>query len=707
MHFDGLTLAMLLLAAGLLGVIVALVRTNRRMRQEQARAEENLRRLGEAEARFRAIFENVDALSIQGYRPDGTVVYWNRASQNIYGYSAEEAIGRSLLDLIIPVEMRTKVEGGIRWMFEHHQGVPAARLDLLHKSGRVVPVYSSHTIVDTEHGPTMFCLDVDLEPLVRTEQALGESETRQRTILESIGEGVFGVNSHGICTFINPAALTMLGWSEDEILGHDQHALFHCRHADRTLYPSDECPIRRTCMDGQPRRQTDWFWRKDGSGFPVQLTVTALHKKGEAQGAVVVFADITERVRTARELELYRNHLEELVQARTRELADARQVAEEASRAKSTFLANMSHEIRTPMNAILGMAHLIRRDGVSASQEERLSKIDSAAQHLLGVINDILDLSKIEAGKIQLEQAPVDASRLLDRVVVILGERARARNLSLKVESDLPPTALLGDPTRIVQCLINYTGNAIKFTEQGEIILRARKLRETADSVEIRFEVEDTGIGIDSVIMPQLFNAFSQADDSITRKYGGTGLGLSITRRLAESMGGKAGATSQPGAGSTFWFTAWLDKAGDQTVQAETAIFQPDARQLESIRGARILLVEDEPINQEIAREFLTDLHLQIDTAANGREALSCAAKAQYGLILMDMQMPEMGGLEATQRIRQLAGYGEVPIIAMTANAFADKKAECLAAGMNDFLHKPVEPEELTARVAHWLLAAH
>jgi CheY-like chemotaxis protein len=543
-------------------------------------------------------------------------------------------------------------------------------------------------------------------------------------------------------------------------------------------------------------------------------------------------------------LDFHRHNLERQVAERTSELASAKEAAEAATQAKSAFLANMSHEIRTPMNAIVGLTYLLRRSSRGPDEQEKLGKISDAAQHLLSIINDILDISKIESGKLILEETDFDLDSLLvERVFNLVSERAQAKGLEIIFDIDpVVPQSLRGDPMRFSQLILNYTSNAIKFTERGSIILRARVLERSGTSVLIRFEVQDTGLGVDPTQLSRLFESFQQSDSSTTRKFGGTGLGLAINRHLATLMGGEVGATSQLGHGSMFWFTARLQESevrvtrkistqlrgsralvaddssdaravisnilvnlglrvstaagGEAAVAAiETADGQGDpfdvliidwrmpdldgmetARRVTELnlsrpptyvmvsafddpdlktratqlgfssvlakpvtastlhdslsamvegraqhrpssteastaeralrqehRGKRLLLADDNSVNREMTLELLRGVGLRVDIATNGVEAVKMAMRQEYDLVLMDMQMPEMDGLEATRTIRALPAWDRTPIIAMTANAFGEDRSACLAAGMNDHLGKPAAPGDLFALLLNWL----
>jgi CheY-like chemotaxis protein/HPt (histidine-containing phosphotransfer) domain-containing protein len=367
----------------------------------------------------------------------------------------------------------------------------------------------------------------------------------------------------------------------------------------------------------------------------------------------------------------------------------------------------MSHEIRTPLNAIIGLTHMMRRAEATAEQAERLRKVDDAAEHLLAILNDVLDLSKIEAGKLELEQTDFALDTVLDHVVSMSVGAARAGGIDIRMDSGDVPHWLHGDPTRLRQALYNYLSNAIKFTERGSVTLRARLQEETGAGLLLRFEVADTGVGIAADKMAGLFHAFEQADSSTTRKYGGTGLGLVITRRLALLMGGEVGADSTVEVGSTFWFTARLQRGQGAMPGAVThAGASAEVTLRTSHSGARLLLAEDNAVNREVALDLLHGAGLDADIAVDGREAVARAAAVAYDLILMDMQMPHMDGLDATRAIRRLPGRERVPVVAMTANAFDDDRRACAAAGMNDFVAKPVNPRDLYEMLLKWLAPA-
>ena len=449
---------------------------------------------------------------------------------------------------------------------------------------------------------------------------------------------------------------------------------------------------------------------------------------GAPSSGVGTVQDVTELKRAQEALSDLNRDLEWRVAKRTEQL-------EAASRAKSDFLANMSHEIRTPMNTVLGMAHLALRTELNAKQRDYLEKIQASGEHLLGLIDAILDFSKIEAGRLELEAVDFDLVDVLRNVGSLCTPQVAVKGLELDFDVDPEiPLRLRGDPLRLGQVLINFTNNAVKFTERGRVSIGARLVEQKPDNCcLLRLEVRDTGIGMNAGEQARVFEVFQQADSSTTRRYGGTGLGLAISRQLAALMGGEVGVVSAPGQGSTFWCTVrlgigaapvlaecgsscrcWL--IGERTLRGACAASEGHARETggepvrvrgrAALRGARILLVDDHPFNQQVAADLLEDAGATVCVAQNGKEALELLLRERFDCVLMDVQMPEMDGIEATRRIRAQPAIAATPVIAMTANAWNQDRVRCLAAGMDDFVSKPIQPELLYTTVACWLAGA-
>jgi len=663
--------------------------------------------------------------------------------------------------------------------------------------------------------------------LINANRALHDAEAFLRTVADNIPGRVAYWHRDFTCGFVNRVYCEWFGRTREELLGRSMEEIFG----------PERLTVRQARIDAVLAGEAQTFEieakRADGQWAHEWVHFIPDRQGDEVRGFFVMGTDVTEVKKAELRLQLA-----------NQDLVDASRRAEAATVAKSAFLANMSHEIRTPMNAIIGLTHLLKRDIREPSQRERLGKVSDAAHHLLAVINDILDLSKIESGKLKLEAADFSVDAMLMRACSLVADAARAKRLELVIDTDHLPRMLHGDVTRLSQALLNLLSNAVKFTPSGSIALLGLLAEERPDSLLVRFSVRDTGIGIAAEKIGGLFSDFEQADSSTTRRFGGTGLGLSITRQLAALMGGEAGVESTPGVGSTFWFSARLghardagvarrgpwpkssrclladdlpeareallhmlrqiglrvdavdsgeqalalaDAAGAEGLPYSVAILDwmmpgidgietfrrlqavpgrealrciivtahddermweaarqcgirtvllkpvsvstlhdalnevlceiemPDARThatgqefhtLQTTRaGAQVLLAEDNLVNQEVASELLRSAGMEVDVVANGAEAIEKVRSLAYDLILMDVQMPDVDGMEATRIVRTLRNGRTVPIIAMTANAFGEDREACLAAGMNDHVAKPVDPDVLYATLLRWIPA--
>ena len=540
------------------------------------------------------------------------------------------------------------------------------------------------------------------------EEALLETNTLQRAILEGASYSIIAMSKQGTIQTFNSAAERMLGYASAEVVGLVTPLLFHdpaelalragelSLELDRPVEPGIEVICTRAARGESDERE--WIYRrKDGTSFPALLSVTALrNERAQVSGYLCVASDITERKRVAGEL------------------VQAKEAAETASRAKSEFLAMMSHEIRTPMNAVIGMANLLLETRLDEKQTEFAQTVARSGESLLELINDILDFSKIEAGgQLPLEEDSFSLPGLVNGMVQMLRPRATSGGIALTAQLDPNlPTLVMGDAGRLRQVLVNLAGNGIKFTDHGNVVIRVQNLVAVAPSIRVRFEVEDTGIGITAAEVKRLFQPFTQADSSASRRRGGTGLGLAISKRIVELMGGRTGVESTPGRGSLFWFEVEL-KLPPTLPQgisppAHAEVFAPDSgaaglSPTPGVRPLRILVAEDHDTNRRLVRFMLESLGYRANFAANGFEAIDAWERYENDVILMDCQMPEMDGFQATHEIRRreaarpATSRPPVRIIALTANALKGDRERCLAAGMDAYISKPFTAQQLRA----------
>jgi PAS domain S-box-containing protein len=535
----------------------------------------------------------------------------------------------------------------------------------------------------------------------RTEE-LRESAMHYQNLFNNAAVAMFRTRvDGGEVLDCNTKFLELIGTTREQLIGSPSVALWEDPQQRDAM-------VRLLNADGQVTDFEFRVVRKDGEVRFGTISAKLFRESGVLEGSI---QDISELRKLNLELERRVADRTAELEASNQQLTVAKELAEAANRAKSVFLANMSHELRTPLNGMMGMTDLALRRATDAKQIDWLTKAGASARRLLGVINDILDISKIEAEKLTLEQHNFLLSEVMENLNSVIGQKVVDKGLRLCIElpRDSGRLALCGDTMRLGQILLNFTANAVKFADAGTITLRTTICEESQTDVRLLFEVQDTGIGISAEDQKRLFTAFEQADGSMTRKYGGTGLGLAISKRLALLMGGEVGVESQTGAGSTFWLSVRLDKAVAASIAVlpatTVASDSAEARLRADFAGARILLAEDEPVNQEVSRSLLEDVCLRVDAATDGAIALSLAKQNRYALILMDMQMPNLNGVDATREIRRESLNTDTPILAMTANAFDEDRQVCIDAGMNDHIAKPVDPNALFEILLKWLSA--
>ena len=644
-----------------------------------------------------AIF-NSARISIIATDENGVIQIFNAGAELMFGYSADEVLNKvmpaDLYDLedvnargeALSSEFKTKISSAFEALaYRAARGIEDTyELKKVRKDGTRFPgAVTVTTLRDSSNTVIGYLLiGTDNTERKQAEDRLRWTEEGFRLMVESVADcAIVQLEPLGTVLSWNNGAQRITGYSAEEIIG---------QHFSRFYLPADiDRRIPQRDLDTAAARgrfeDEGWGVRKNGSTFWANSVYTAIRDShGTLRGFARLTRDLTERKQVEQDL----NH--------------ARDEALQASRTKSEFLANMSHEIRTPMNGVIGMTEVLQDTPLTQTQRYAVETIRFSGQSLLTIINDILDFSKIEAGMLRLDIVDLDVRQVLERIVDLFAEPAADKALALDLQVDAGvPAVLRGDPGRLYQVLTNLVANAVKFTEQGGIELRVTLERDSATDALIRFTVRDSGIGVPPEVQPRLFQPFMQADGTTTRKYGGSGLGLAISKQLAEVMGGQMGMDSEPGKGSSFWFTVRFEKSVATAQPVAMTALPPAAPPKPAVVSAsrrirRVLVAEDNPVNQRVARYQLHQLGLTVDVVGDGRKAVEALQNKRYDLVLMDCQMPVLDGYAAAAEIRASEGSGPpIWIIAMTAHAMGGDREKCLAAGMDDYLAKPVVKQAL------------